>query len=204
MKTLVTLSCVCALLMGFGCGGGDGGGGPTDTAESLTAEGWELFEQGQYEAAKDKFNDALGLDATYADAHNGLGWSNAKLDLLADALDGFADAISHGLTSAEVYAGQAPVYLDYTAQANHYASAVSSANTALGKERRFAFSHDTSFDWKDLMVIMAQGHFGTKAYTNANAWVDSLPGGVPADPGSPDFVSDLAAEIERLEDLYGG
>jgi hypothetical protein len=34
--------------------------------------------------------------------------------------------------------------------------------------------------------------------------VDSLPGHVTLDPGSDTFVEDLAAEIERLEGIYGG
>ncbi len=199
IRVCALIVCIGALTMFFGCGG-DGGGGPTRTAASVTAEGWTLFEDSQYEDAKDKFDEALTLDDEYADAYNGLGWSNAKLDLLAESIDSFTQCISNGMTTADPYAGEAAVYRDYN---NRYDDAISAANTALSKDRRYTFTHDTSFDWKDLMVILAQSCFGTKDYETANAWVDSLPGGQPQDPESID-TAELADEIERLGDLYGG
>jgi len=198
MRALV-VSLVCLGFVALGCGGG-GGGGPGKTAESLTADGWALFEQGKYEEAIDKFNEALELDETYADAYNGLGWSYAKLDQLSDALSAFADCIANGMNDADPYAGRAPVYRDYD-QPNHFEIAISAATTALFQERRYVFSHDSSFDWHDLMIILAQSYFGISDYTNANAWVDSL--GTPADPNSETFVSDLAARIEDLEEQWG-
>jgi tetratricopeptide (TPR) repeat protein len=196
-----SIVCACTLIVFFGCGGdGDGGGGPTKTAASLTAEGWALFELGQYENAIDKFDEALTLDAAYADAYNGLGWSNAKLDQLAESISSFNQCISHGMTTADPYAGEAAVYRDYD---DRFSDAISAANTAFSKDRRYVFSHDTSFDWKDLMLILAHSHFGNEDYETANAWVDSIPGGQPQTPGSID-TGDLAAEIERLGGLYGG
>jgi hypothetical protein len=67
----------------------------------------------------------------------------------------------------------------------------------------YSFSHDTSFDWHDLHLIIAQSHYGLGEFLEAKAHVDSL-GGVALDPESPTFVEDLAAEIERLEGIYGG
>ena len=55
-----------------GCGGK--GGNPQPTAASLTAEGWQAYEAGDRVAADARFQDALALDATYADAHTGRGW----------------------------------------------------------------------------------------------------------------------------------
>jgi tetratricopeptide (TPR) repeat protein len=200
MRIGASIACVCALVVCFGCGGGDGGGGVTENAASLTIEGWALFELGQYENAKDKFDEALTLDATYADAYNGLGWSNAKLDLLSESISNFTQCISNGMTTADPYAGEAAVYRDYN---NRYSDAISAADMALSKDRRYIFSHDTSFDWKDLMLILAQSYFGNEDYELANAWVDSLPGGQPQTPGTVD-PAELAVEIERLGGLYGG
>ncbi len=202
MRTMIALS-VSLMLSLVACGGG-GGGGPEDTAASLTAEGWELFEQGKYAEAIEKFNDALALDDTYADAYNGLGWSNAKLDELLDALTNFDLCIDNGMSDEpDPYAGKAVVYRDYDAASDHFSQAITAALTALEKDRRYVFSHYTSFDWKDLMIVLAQCYFALKDYTTANAWVDSLPDSHPADPQSETFVSDLSAEIERLESIYG-
>jgi tetratricopeptide (TPR) repeat protein len=203
MRTLFSAACTLCLLMTFGCGG-DGGGGPSDTAASLTAAGWALFEQGEYEAGMVKFNQALALDATYADAHNGLGWSKAKLDSLAGSLDSFGQCITFDNAVTDAYAGCAPVYRDYEAEPAHFDSSIASASQALSMDLRYSFEHDTSFDWHDLHLIMAQSRYGLGEFLDAKAHVDSLPGHVTLDPESDTFVEDLAAEIERLEGIYGG
>ncbi len=203
MKTFISVACLACLLTAFGCGG-DGGGGPSDTAASLTAAGWALFEKGECEAAIIKFDQAVALDATYSDAYNGLGWSNAKLDSLGIALGNFGECLIFNSTLADAYAGCAPVYRDYETEPAHFDSAIAAASQALALEATYSFSHDTSFDWFDLHLIMAQSHYGLGEFLEAKAHVDSLPDHVTLDPESPTFVEDLAAEIERLEGTHGG
>ena len=108
LKLALGFSVLCLVL---GCGG-DGGGGPSETASSLTAEGWDFFEEGNHEAALAKFWGAIGLDPSYSHAYNGMGWSYAKLDSLGQALTAFGQSISNGLTTADPHAGLAPVYRD--------------------------------------------------------------------------------------------
>jgi tetratricopeptide (TPR) repeat protein len=195
------MACLCSIVVVLGCGGD--GGGPSDTAGSLTQAGWTLFEQGEYELAIDKFERALELDADYADAFNGLGWSNAKLDNLAQALENFGMCVSNAPSLTEGYAGCAPVYRDYDTEPAHFDSAVAFASTALTQDSAFEFSHDDNFDWRDLRLIMAQSYYGLGEFLLAKAQVDAL-GGISLDPGSDTFAEDLADEIERLEGLYGG
>jgi tetratricopeptide (TPR) repeat protein len=202
MRTLILTACVFGALMAFGCGG-DGGGGPSDTAASLTAAGWAFFEQGDYEAAIVKFNLALGLDATYADAHNGRGWSNAKLDSLGQSLSSFGECMTFDNTLTDAYAGCAPVYRDYETEPAHFDSAIAVASQALAMAPAYSFSHDTSFDWRDLHLIMAQSHYGLGEFGDAYTHVVALGGG-PLDTESDTFVEDLAAEIEDLEEAFGG
>jgi tetratricopeptide (TPR) repeat protein len=208
MRGLGLIVGMCAIAVVLGCGGnGDGGGGVGgggDTAASLTAEAWDLFEAGQYGDALAKFGEALGLDDTYADAHNGRGWTYAKMDSLASALDEFQLAITHGLATADPYAGRVPVYRDYEGDANHFSHAITSGESALGIAPRYEFGHDDTFDWKDLMVILAHCCCAEGDFETANAWVDSLPDGVPLDPESPTFEEDLLDHIEDLTELYGG
>lgn len=199
MRRTIFAGIACALVLGLGCGG-DGDTGPGATAASRTSEGWALFESGDYTGAIGKFNEAVSLDDTYADAYNGLGWSFAKLDSLERSLTNFATCIANGM-SGDPHAGRAPVYRDVDPP--EFANAVSTATTALSLDRRYEFEHDGTFDWRDLHLIMAQSNFGLGHYDLANAEVDSL-GGHVQNPASPTFVEDLADEIERLETLYGG
>ena len=203
MRRLISMACLCSIVVVLGCGGDDGGG-PSDTAASLTAAGWTLFDQGEYELAIDKFERALELDADYADAFNGLGWSHSRLDLLADALEYFGMCVSNDPGLTEGYAGCAPVYRDYDTEPAHFDSAAAFASTALTQEPGFEFSHENNeFDWRDLRLIKAQSYYGLGEFLLAKAEVDAL-GGISLDPESETFVEDLAAEIERLEGLYGG
>jgi len=191
------------LVLAVGCGGGDSG--PSETASSRAAEGWTLFESGDYEGAIEKFDRAVILDLTYADAYNGRGWSYARLDSLSRSLNDFGRAIARtgqGAALADFYAGSSPVYRDIETRPSHFDSAVVFASDALALDRRYIFSHDSDFDWHDLHLIMAQAYFALNDYTSANARVDSLGGNVQ-NPASPSFVEDLAEEIERLETIWG-
>jgi tetratricopeptide (TPR) repeat protein len=199
MRRAILLGIAGALALTMGCGG-DGGTGPGATAASRTSEGWVLFEAGDYTGAIGKFNSAVSIDDTYADAYNGLGWSFAKMDSLARSITSFGDCIANGM-SGDPHAGRAPVYRDLAPP--QFSNAVSTASSALALDRRYIFEHDTTFDWRDLHLIMAQSQFGLGQYDLANTEVDSLGGNVQ-DPGSSTFVEDLADEIERMETLYGG
>jgi len=198
------LGLIFVLALGPGCGSG-GDTAPAESASSRTIEGWTLFEAGDYEGAIEKFDRAIALDATYAEAYGGLGWSYARLDSLSTSLDNFGKAIAGSGTSAvltDSYAGSSPVYRDLDTRPSHFDSAAVYASSALSLGGRYVFEHDSDFDWHDLNLIMAQSYFALNDYTSANARVDSLGGNVQ-NPGSPSFVEDLAAEIERLETLYG-
>lgn len=210
-KSIISAVSVLCLIVAFGCGG-DGGGGPSDTAASLTAAGWALFEQGEYEAAIEKFNEAIDLDATYADAYNGLGWSNAKLDLLTLALHNFGLCIINDNSLADPYAGCTPVYRDYEFPAAafaedttaHFDSALASAQQALSRDAGYEFSHDQSFDYQDLHLIMAQSYFGKGDFLSAKAEVELLGYEGTLDPESPTWPQELADAIEELEVGIGG
>jgi tetratricopeptide (TPR) repeat protein len=184
-----------------GCGGGGGGGEPTETAADLTSQGWALFVQGKYEEAIEKFTRATQLDANYADAYNGLGWSyaNTKVDSLPKALINFNLCIAKDTTHADPYAGRAPVYRDLIPP--QFQDAINTATTALSKvpqDSLYEFVHYKDFNWRDLHLIKAQCYYGLKEYTQALAEVVILDPEYEGDPGSATFVRDLAAKIEDL------
>ena len=194
---LLLVLAVCALLLG--CGDDENGG---VTAEQLTSEGWMLFETGDFVAAEFKFEEALAVDAGFAEADNGLGWTWLRLDSLSVAVSSFDAALAKGLPGADPYAGQAVAYRDL--EPVDLTLAVEAADSALARDVPYEFVHDPRFDWRDLRLILAQSYFGLQRYTEASAEVDSLGGMVP-DPNAERFVEELLAEIERLGgEISGG
>ncbi len=64
---LTMLGILCAVLFGLTA--------DTDNAAKLSQEGWDLWKTQQYDAAIEKFDQAVKLDAKNVNALNGLGWS---------------------------------------------------------------------------------------------------------------------------------
>jgi tetratricopeptide (TPR) repeat protein len=191
------LGLMCGLALVGGCGGGDGGG-PGDTAASLTEDGWERYEAGDYAGAVGKFNAAIDLDANYKDAYNGLGWSHAKLDELDDALTNFNLCISKGDTRPDPLAGKAPVLRDLDPP--QFQNAIDAAVAALAKDSDFVFEHYEDFDWHDLRLIKAQCYFALNMYSQAVVEIVALGGSID----DPTSASEIAEEIEALEEDFGG
>jgi len=197
LETSLLAGWLCCLGLLAGCGGGDGGG-PSDTAASLTAQGWDLYEDGDYEGAIGKFDAATDLDANYSDAYNGLGWSYAKLDSLSKALTNFSLCISRGDTRPDPHAGKAPVLRDLNPP--QFQNAIDAAIAALTKDSDFEFEHYEDFDWRDLRLIKAQCYYGLNMWAEAVDEIEAL-GGSVSDPNS---AEEIAEKIEDLGDLYGG
>jgi tetratricopeptide (TPR) repeat protein len=187
--------CALAALLVWGCGGDDGTTGPTDPAIAKTLEAWAQFEAGDLTAAKTTFRDAISVSNGYADAHNGLGWSLALLDSLAESQGAFVAAINNNPPNAEPWAGRAFVRAELSS--SDLDDALTDAGIALGRAPRFVFSHDPDVDWRDLRLLRAQLFFELGEIDSSAAEVDSLGGFLPS-PSDPAFADSLLREIERL------
>ncbi len=192
LLALVALLSACVA----GCGGGGTTGpDPAAIAAALTAEGWTQFEAGAFSTAAAKFRGAIGALSTYADAHNGLGWSLAFLDSLDAARASFTSAIGSGLASADPRAGRAIVLAEIPTA--NLRAAIDDAGVALALAPQFIFAHDTSVSWLDLRLLRAQAYFEIDSLDSAAAEVVLL-GGVAPNPASPAYADSLLAVIERL------
>ncbi|NLF31010.1 MAG: tetratricopeptide repeat protein [Planctomycetes bacterium] len=63
-------------------------------AESLHAEGWQLWQQQQLPQAEARFRQAVQADPAYADAWNGLGWAQFNQGKRLDAQEAFEKAVA--------------------------------------------------------------------------------------------------------------
>lgn len=197
VRALALVSWMAALPLA-GCGGGGGDGGTPLTPEELIAAGWASFEGGDYAEARDFFQASVnGADG--AEARNGLGWSLARLDQLDTALAQFDASLAFSSADPEPFAGRSAVARDVDPP--QFAVSIASADSALARDPAFAFAHDSSVNWMDLRLIIAQSAYGLGDYARAVAEVDSLPEGIPPDPGSPNLAEELLTELERLGNL---
>ncbi|MDA0747102.1 MAG: tetratricopeptide repeat protein, partial [bacterium] len=158
----ILIGCVLLGLSLVGCGGGTGTGGTYGSAETLTFEGWASYRGGNDDKkAEELFRNALSLDPTFAEAHNGLGWLNfrragqakgdAQKQLLGSAKTSFQKATSSNPNNVDAWAGLAGLEL---AQGN-WEQARDSANRALSLNSRFFSSRD-NIDYRDLHLILAE------------------------------------------------
>ena len=84
-----------------------------EAARKNQALGWTAYKDGDFSAALLSFERAVNLDATLADAHNGLGWSHLSASrtssvnpqIVAKAQDAFEEAIRLDVSNADAWIG---------------------------------------------------------------------------------------------------
>jgi tetratricopeptide (TPR) repeat protein len=221
MNRLLRLGLVtCLFIAVANCGGGTGTGGTFGSAENLTFEAWEVYrtatQPGDFTRAEALFGNALSLNPSFSEAHNGLGWINFQRAgqeqdtqeqerLLKNAQTNFLRATNSNLQNADAWAGLAGVELAL----DNYGSAINAANQALQIAPRYFSTHD-NLDFRDLHLVLAHSYLSTGTVfsedtndkANALAQVDLL------DPGYRDQYldnnleeGDLLIKIEELQGL---
>jgi hypothetical protein len=201
-------------LLSAGCG--DDPVEPEVTAESLTADGWGFFARGEFVSAEGKFGEALGIDSTYADAWNGMGWSRAYRHLLIEAAASLEAANSFGLGTADAWAGLAAVYRD-AGDPPDLSLSLAAADSALARDPLFVFPHRTGVDSLDLHLLRAQVlvAMGGTRLAEAQAEADFLRPENDLDPADPEtweiegevysaYFEALFRLLEIIEESVGG
>ncbi|MBI3365777.1 MAG: tetratricopeptide repeat protein [Ignavibacteriae bacterium] len=159
-----SLALILLLFFGFvfsSCSGSDGGGPAQKTAEQLTTEGWQAYGAKNYQDALARFTEALQLNGNFADAHNGAGWANAKLNAMDAAVTSFTTGLTKDPANLQMKAGLAFVY---SVQKN-YALSIQRTQEVLAADSSWSFSRDLSISASDLHLLLAadyfaQGNFG--------------------------------------------
>lgn len=186
-----------------------------ESAQQLVADGWAHFQQEQFPAAVADFRSAIADSSQYAEAYTGLGWGQLTLavttDSLQAALSSFDEAISLGSTWAGLRAGRAAACLGIGG--SRLSSAAVDALAAL-QEPTFVFPYRTSFDAKDLYLILAfaragQGDFSQALSDAGNVEPNQINQG---DPNTWEvdgvayrsFEGAVLALLQKLSTLYSG
>lgn len=180
------------------------------TAPELASEGWTLFQDGNIADAQAKFEEAIALDASSADAYNGKGWCLLRQNALAEAKQSFDLAISNGLPTADALVGRAAAHRDLP----DLPSAIQDALAALSLDPNYRFAYDSTIDYHDVRIILAQSYFGIADYPNAQQQVNILDSENGLDPENSTkwvvggmsyntYQEALLMKIEALEEMFG-
>jgi tetratricopeptide (TPR) repeat protein len=151
---------------------GGGGGGPVEpeyTAQELNEMGWASFAVGDYYDAGSYFSESVVKDATLYEAFLGLGWAQAYTGNHDDAAATFQSLIAGGHFANDARAGLAAAALFFDP-----AGARAAAQAVLTAEPDYQFSRRTTFDYRDLSVILAEAYFMEQNYDSAQDTIDAV------------------------------
>ena len=151
---------VCILILSNGCRQ------PViPTEEDLAGYGWPLYEQGEYQEAREWFYDAVDKDSSYADGFNGIGWCFGKLRQADSAAAYFHisqtkpfDPYDTPDLDLDLYAGLTFAYsgMHVDSLVRTYAAYVLVERPELGP---WYFSHDNKINHLDIRLELALADF---------------------------------------------
>jgi len=217
-KLWLNLLIILAVTAGCSSSGDDTPGTPStpDTAPEYTARGWQYFESDHYGDALADFNEALVLMPGYGQALGGKGWSELKLaensSDLTTAVASFEAAISAGEDGSYVTAGLASAHL--ALGGSHLVTADNLALSIVTNDPNFVFSHQTSINRTDMVLIAAFAMAASGQFSDALYRADLIEdSGIEADDPATWEVSGTSytqynaavlARLYQLSELYSG
>ena len=151
-------------LMSFGCS--DDPEVDTAVVEKRQMDGWAAYNKGDFSAALLHFERVIELDATRADAHNGLGWTHLSTshvpattpEILATAQREFEAAIRADTSNADAWIGLANTLFLRRESASDFQIALRAIDNALQGDQLTLFRHDYQ-SIADLYVLRAACYY---------------------------------------------
>lgn len=115
----------------------------TSSAISHSEQGWISYNSGNYTQALLNFERALNSNPEYADAYNGVGWSQLSLSLtLTLAQESFQNAVRYDSANADAWIGLANVLYMRNKENSDFRSAIRAIDNALDADNTFLYRHD--------------------------------------------------------------
>lgn len=200
MKKSILAACLLAGQLFWACSSG-GDNPPVQTPEELLAAGWKAYSSRNYQTALSDFNSAAQGNSALADAFNGAGWANAKLNSLVASVGDFNVGLGKSPGNVQMKAGLSFVF---NAQ-KLYDSSIVRAGEALASDGNWVFTRDTSINQFDLHLLLAEDYFArsTPDYPASLAQVQGyLDPTFNADVSTIIGQTALAKKIEDLGLIY--
>jgi tetratricopeptide (TPR) repeat protein len=152
-----------------------------ERAEALATEGWRFWQNRQFAAAADKFEDAVNLDPQAADAWNGLGWSRFNGGESEQALAAFEKCVALQPRHPAGLNGLGQLYLSW----KQYAEAEKYLLLAAPQAPAAAYG-------------LARLYLLQEKFSEAKPWVEKLAAQTPADENIERMLKSV--EEEKLDE----
>ena len=150
------------------------------TEEDLAGYGWTLYEQGEYQEAREWFYDAVDKDSSFADGYNGIGWCFGKLRQADSAAVYFHisqtkpfDPYDTPDLDLDLYAGLTFAYsgMHIDSLVRTYAAYVLVERPELGP---WYFSHDNKINHLDIRLELALADFNMGYFVSCRDNLQSI------------------------------
>ena len=191
----------------IGCGGSNISEtvGPSEgiTIYDIVRDGWYYYEQGEYEYALSKFDQAVKIDNRYADAYNGLGWTYLALQNVSVSLSNFEKMIDINENGIDGWVGETFTYFELGMYNKSNESALMAVSLDSSKFDLiipdYIFSHNSVVTAKALRITMALNYFYLgdfeQSYFILREYINST---INLDTKAEDFPEKLLNELEKL------
>ncbi len=148
LKHWINLILILCLMVACGCS--DNPEIDPATVQKEHGEGWAAYHKGDFSTALLHFERVIELDTTFADAHNGLGWTHLSIshqpatrpETLAKAQKAFEAAIQSDASNADAWVGLANTLFLRRERAADFQTALRAIDNALQADSRTLFRHD--------------------------------------------------------------
>lgn len=132
--------------------------------------GWEAFETGNYSDAEDYFRQYVQFNSTSVEGFTGLGWSQLKLDSLENSINSFSNALDIN----EDYINALSGLILSLYQTRDDIPVTIYGEQLFEQDSLYIFEHDTSYNYRDIHLILADSYNSLEMTEDAQIQVDII------------------------------
>jgi tetratricopeptide (TPR) repeat protein len=210
-RKLFLSGCLCFILLLFltiftGCEKEESISTPEVTSPDLIYQGWDLFEDSEYQLALDTFLEAIELDVELTDgsrmyAYSGAGWSCGKIpNRINDARTYFELSVVDEIILLDALGGW--IFVEY--QSGEWETAILMSKSLLESQPAWRFYHEKTLDYQDILLIMALSYYNLGEYNlSLETIILHFNSSFEADISTSAGRRELLEELERLSEVYG-
>ncbi|MCF7811191.1 hypothetical protein K9N50_09420 [bacterium] len=189
-----------------GCEKDESVSAPEITSPDLINQGWDLFEDSEYQLAVDTFLEAIELNVELNNdfkryAYSGAGWSCGKIPgRLNDAEEYFESSIIDSIILLDALGGW--IFVEY--QLGEWETAISMSEALLETQPAWRFYHEKTLDFMDIRLTMALSYYNLGEYDlSLETIILHFNSSFEADISTPAGRRELLEELERLSEVHG-